>query len=89
MLVNKWKLINGEGEDIKEPFDINKKVNNLYSNLYKAKDLEESEVKQLVTGSPKLSQVESRSLEGKITIQEAGTALKNMKDEKKHEKNNR
>ena len=50
--------------------------------MYKAKDLEECEIEQLVTEIPKLSEEESRSLEGKITIEEAGTALKNMKHEK-------
>ena len=76
------KLIDAKGEEIKEPLDINKKVNNLYSNLYKAKDLEECEIEQLVTEIPKLIQEESRSLAGKITIVEAGTSLKNMKHEK-------
>ena len=76
------KLIDAKGEEIKEQLDINKEVNNFYSNLYKAKDLEECEIEQLVTEIPKLSEEESRSLEGKITIEEAGTALKNMKHEK-------
>ena len=50
--------------------------------MYKAKDLEECEIEQLVTELSKLSEEESRSLEGKIAIQEAGTALKYMKHEK-------
>ena len=77
------KLIDAKGEEIKEPLDINKEVNIFCSNLYKAKDLEECEIEQLVTEIPKLSEEELRSLEGKITIEEAGTALKNMKHEKK------
>ena len=76
------KLIDAKGEEIKKPLDINNEVNNFYSNLYKAKDLEECETEQLVTEIPKLSEEESRSFEGKITIQEAGTALKNLKYEK-------
>ena len=76
------KLIDAKGEEIKEQLDINKEVNNFYSNLYKAKVLEECEIEQLVTEIPKLSEEESRSLEGKITIEEAGTALKKMKHEK-------
>ena len=36
----------------------------------------------MVTEIPKLSEEESRSSEGKITIEEKGTALKNMKHEK-------
>ena len=36
----------------------------------------------MVTEIPKLSEEESRSLEGKITIEEAGITLKNMKHEK-------
>ena len=76
------KLTDAKGEEIEEPLDINKEVNNFYSNLYPAKDLEECETEQLVTEIPKLSEEESRSLEGKITIEEAGTALKNMKHEK-------
>ena len=76
------KLIDAKGEEIKEPFNINKEVNSFYSNLYKAKDLEECEIEQLVTEIPNLSEEESRSLEGKITIEEAGTALTNMKHEK-------
>ena len=76
------KLIDAKDEEIKEQLHINKEVNNFYSNLYKAKDLEECEIEQLVTEIPKLTEEESRSLEGKITIEEAGTALKNMKHEK-------
>ena len=63
------KLTDAKGEEIKEPLDINKEVNNFYSNLYKAKDIEESEIEQLVMEIPKLSEEESRSLEGKITIE--------------------
>ena len=44
------KLIDPKGEEIKEPLDINKDVNNFYSNLYKAKDLEECEI-TLLTGN--------------------------------------
>ena len=44
------KLIDPKGEEIKEPLDINKEVNNFYSNLYKAKDLEECEI-ALLTGN--------------------------------------
>ena len=54
------KLTDAKGEEIKEPLDINKEVNNLYSNLHKAKDLEECEIEQLVTEIPKLSEEESR-----------------------------
>ena len=50
--------------------------------MYKAEDLEEREIEQLVAEIPKLSEEESRSLEGKTTIEEAETALKNMKHEK-------
>ena len=46
------KLIDAKGGEIKEQLDINKKVNNFYSNLYKAKDLEECETEQLVTEIP-------------------------------------
>ena len=52
------KLIDAKGEEIKEPLDINKEVNNFYSNLYKAKDLEECEIEQMVTEIPKLSEEE-------------------------------
>ena len=52
------KLIDAKGEEIKEQFDINKEVNNLYSNLYKAKELEECEIEQLVTEIPKLFEEE-------------------------------
>ena len=48
------KLIDAKGEEIKEQLDINKEVNFFYSNLYKAKDLEECETEQLVTKIPKL-----------------------------------
>ena len=76
------KLINAKGGEIKEPLDVNKEVNNFCSNLYKAKDVDECEIEQLVTEISKLSEKKSRSLEGKITTEEAGTALKNMKHEK-------
>ena len=67
--------------EIKEPLDINKEVNFFYNTLYKTKDLEECEIEQLVAEIPKLFEEELRS-SGKITIKEAGTALKNMKQEK-------
>ena len=50
--------------------------------MYKAKELEDCEVEHLITGIPKLPQDESRSLEGHITTEEAGTALKNLKNGK-------
>ena len=52
--------------------------------MYKAKDLEECEIEQLVAEIPKLFEEELRSLEGKITIEEAGTALKNIKHAHTH-----
>ena len=55
--------------------------------MYKAKDLEECEIEQLVGEIPKLSEEELRSLAGKITIEETGTALKKLKQEKQQQKN--
>ena len=74
------RLISKEGVESNDVLDINKEVNTFYSNLYKEKELEDYEIEHLITGIPKLSQGESRSFEGKLTIEEAGIALENMEN---------
>ena len=51
-----------------------------YERLYKSRDVEDCEINEQMSEIPKLSEAQQVSLEGKITFEEAGTALKNMKN---------
>ena len=44
--------------------------------------MEECDIEDLINRVPTLSPEESKSLEGKITLEEAGIALQNMKNAK-------
>ena len=50
--------------------------------MYDARDLEECDIEDLIHRIPTLSPEESKSLEGTITLEEAGIAPKNVKNEK-------
>ena len=53
-----------------------------YERLYKSRDVEDCEINELISEIPELSEEQQASLEGEITLEEAGTALKNMKNGK-------
>ena len=76
------KLINKKGADIKESSEIKEEFTNFDRSLNEARALEECNIEDLITRIPTLSSEESNSLEGKITLDEAGIALKNMKNGK-------
>jgi hypothetical protein len=46
------------------------------------REVEDCEIENLVTHIPKLTDLEQNSLEGQITLEETGWALKNMKNGK-------
>ena len=76
------KLTNKEGEITDDAQEIRGIVKNFYEELYKARQMEECEIQYLVKKIPKLSEEEKTSLEGNITLEEAGIALKHMKNGK-------
>ena len=47
-----------------------------YERLYKSRDVEDCEINDLISEIPELSEVQQVSLEGEITLEEAGTVLK-------------
>ncbi|WP_419629518.1 hypothetical protein, partial [Thiolapillus sp.] len=53
-----------------------------YERLYSDRQVEECEISDLVGDIPTLTLQEKTSLEGKITLDEASAALKNMKNNK-------
>ena len=76
------KLVNKHGLTVDEPNEIRNEVKSFYENLYEARNLENTEIGNLVNEIPKLSKDETKLLEGEITLEEAGSALKNMKNGK-------
>ena len=50
-----------------------------YERLYKSRDVEDCEINERISEIPELSKEQQASLEEEITLEEAGTALKNMK----------
>lgn len=76
------KLNDKNGTVVDDTDEIKNEVKNFYEKLYQSKDLEKCEIKDLVDNIPKLSPKEAKSLEGDISLEEAGFALKNMKNEK-------
>jgi len=67
------------------PPDIEQEVFNFYSKLYTDNEHNIKEVNlsnMLEENTPKLSNLDSLSLEGKITVEEAAIVLKNMKNNK-------
>ncbi|WP_419584615.1 hypothetical protein, partial [Thiolapillus sp.] len=76
------KLTANNGEEIHEVKDIIKEVKTFYERLYSDRQVEECEISDLVGDIPTLTLQEKTSLEGKITLDEASAALKNMKNNK-------
>ena len=78
------KLVNEEGEEFTKTADILKCQTDFYKNLYRKVNIEENISIYSVLGENenKLSDTESKSLEGEIKYSELGLALKNMKNNK-------
>lgn len=76
------KLIDKNEMLIDEPQKIKQEVNVFYKTLYTRKTLETCEITDLIEECPTLSSEEKNLLEGEISLEEAGLALKNMKNGK-------
>jgi hypothetical protein len=76
------KLITQQGKELFNQNEINNEVGNFYESLYKKRIVEDCEITDIVQNIPTLSNEEAGSIEGKITMEEATTALKNMKNNK-------
>ena len=77
------KLEQTDGQITYDQEKIKAEVNNFYSNLYKkSRRIERCEISELVHEVPQLSLEERNLLEGEITIEEAGYALKQMSNGK-------
>ena len=79
-------LIKDNGIETNDNDEIVNEVRTFYEHLYKSRDetLEDVNLlKRLAEDTPKLSDEEAQTMEGKITYKEAGTVLKNMKNNKK------
>ena len=57
-------------------------VQYFYERLYKSRDVGDCKINELISEIPELSEEQQASLEGEITPEEAGTALKIMKNGK-------
>ena len=76
-------IITNTGEETFDTDTIVHTVKDFYENLYSFKASEEVDLKVILeTNTPKLSDVESHSLEGNITLEEAAQALSKMKNMK-------
>ena len=76
------KLTANNGEEIHEVKDIIKDIKTFYERLHSDRQVEGCEISDLVEDIPTLTLQEKTSLEGKITLDEASAALKNMKNNK-------
>ena len=77
------KLTNENGTTTDDTENIKEQVGNFYKQLYKRnKNVKDCKVNDLINKIPKISDEERKSLEGEITLEEAGLALKQMKNGK-------
>ena len=72
------KIVRDDGTEINKQDEIVKEVALFYKQLYEYKENENCEIKDLSKNIKALNKEESCQLEGEITIEEAGYALKNM-----------
>ena len=77
-----YKLINKNGEEIRETNEMIKETKEFYEQLYRKREVSDVDIEELVTTLPKLEVEKAETLEGKITYEEAANALKNMKNDK-------
>ena len=76
------KLVDSNGLRLEDENKIISEVTSFYKNLYSERDTEDCNIQAMVKELPKLSDTEKCSLEGEITLEEAGYALKSMNNEK-------
>ena len=76
------KLVTTDGRTIDSQKDIQYEVKTFYEDLYKERITENTDIEHLIKHIPKLSSEEKDTLEGKITLDEASTALKAMQNGK-------
>ena len=79
---NMSKIVDHDGNTLTSNKDIAQEVNWFYQKLYQRKKVEQCDLSELVTNIPQLCEEETKELEGEITLSEAATALKNMKNMK-------
>lgn len=75
-------LEKGDDTTVSNQKEILKEVYIFFETLYSHKEIEDIELDQWIFNAPKLSPDEAGLLEGKITVQEAGSVLKDMKNSK-------
>ena len=76
------KLNDRHGNILQNQEDIMREVQGFYEQLYEKSNVEDCDINDLVTNVPYLDHEEAQSLEGEITLVEAGLALKNMQNNK-------
>ena len=76
-----FKLIDDDGLTISKTEEMVEKTRTFYEQLYKKREVEDISLNEYVK-LPKLDETEANSLEGLITFEEAGTALRNMNNGK-------
>ena len=77
-----FKLINKNGEEIRDTKEMINETKEFYEQLYKKRKVSDVNIEDIVNTLPKLEEEQAKSLEGKITYEEAASALKNMKNDK-------
>ena len=77
-----YKLISSKGITLNDTEEMLKETKEYYKNLYQKKVTVDSKLDEYVPTLPKLDEIESNSLEGLLTLEEASIALKNMKNGK-------
>ena len=70
------KIVDKNGSVLEKPNAIMNEVQCFYERLYKSSDVEYCVINDLISKIPELSEVQQVSLEGEITLEEAGTVLK-------------
>jgi hypothetical protein len=76
------KLINDNGITLTKSEDVAEEVNKFYENLYQYKMTQDCEIHELAPNIPTLNSETADSLEGEISLEEAGQSLKCMKNNK-------
>ena len=77
-----FKIVSSTGELLEHTEDIVKETKGFYCDLYKRKGVDQCQLTEYVPSLPRLNEMESESLEGLITLEEATIALQNMKNGK-------
>ena len=77
-----YKLVSNKGITLNNTDEMLEETKEYYKNLYQKRDNVDCRLEEYVQTLPKLEEIESNSLEGLITIEEASEALKNMKNGK-------